>query len=88
MASFAPAVYLLCLLTSIGCAALLLRSYVATQVSLLMWSAICFGLLAVNSLLVVVDLLLLPKIDLTVVRNLSSLAAVGTLLYGFIWEID
>jgi hypothetical protein len=53
-----------------------------------MWSAICFGFLAFNSLLVVVDLLLLPKTDLTMARNLASLAAVGTLLYGFIFEID
>jgi hypothetical protein len=60
----------------------------ATRVSLLMWSAICFGFLAFNSLLVVVDLLLLPKTDLTMARNLASLAAVGTLLYGFIFEID
>lgn len=89
MAGLAPAVYLLCLLTSVGCAALLTRSYLKTRMPLLMWSAICFVLLALNNFLVVVDLLVLPtEVDLILARHLCSLAAVATLLYGFIWEID
>jgi hypothetical protein len=88
MTIWAPAVYLLCLLTSATCATLLIRGYYRHRTSLLLWSGLCFGLLAVNNLLVVLDILLLPEIDLSLARNFCSLAAVGTLLYGFIWELD
>ncbi len=85
---FAPAVYVLCFLTSAVCAALLVRSYRRSRTRLLMWSAACFILLALNNLLLVVDLLVLPTVDLGLLRSLSSLAAVTTLLYGFIWETE
>jgi hypothetical protein len=89
MVKIAPLVYLLCLLASVLCAGLLVRSYVRNRTPLLMWSAICFVLLAVNNLLVVIDLIVLPaEIDLTLGRHITSLAAVSTLLYGFIWASD
>jgi hypothetical protein len=88
MHGWAAAVYILCFLTSAVCAWLLVRSYVRSKARVLMWSAACFVLLALNNFLVVVDLLLLPETDLTLLRNSSSLAAVLTLLYGFIWELD
>jgi hypothetical protein len=56
---------------------------------LLLWAAACFVLLAVNNLLVVIDLVLTgAAVDLTLIRQLFSLAAVLVLLYGFIWELD
>lgn len=83
-----PFVYLLCLAASVGCAWLLTRSYLASRTRLLLWSAVCFALLAVNNLLVVVDLLVLPSIDLVPFRRLASLSAVAVLLFGFIWETE
>lgn len=89
MISFQAIVYTLCLLTSVFCALLLVRSYAATRTRLLLWSALCFSLLALNNLLVVVDLLILPTaVDLLPFRHLAALAAVSVLLFGFIWEID
>jgi hypothetical protein len=85
---FASLVYLLSLVTSAVCAALLARAYMRTKTRLLLWSALCFALLALNNLLVVVDILVLPARDLTALRNLSSLIGVSILLYGFIWETD
>jgi hypothetical protein len=82
------AVYLLCLGTSILCASLLVRSYLRTRSSLLFWSALCFVLLAVNSFIVVIDVLVLRNIDLTLWRHAASLAAVCVLLYGFIWRVE
>lgn len=82
------AVYGLCLLTSGLCAALLFRSYGRSRQPLLLWSSACFALLALNNLLVVLDMVVLPDVDLSVVRQLTSLAAVGVLIYGFIWEVD
>ena len=37
-------VYVLCLLTSLACAVLLLRSYRQTRIRLLLWSGLCFAL--------------------------------------------
>ena len=81
-------VYLLCLLTSVGCAFLLQRAWRRTRARLLLWSAAAFALLALNNLLVVTDLLLVPEINLIALRHASALAAVAVLLYGFIWEVD
>jgi hypothetical protein len=85
----ATVVYLLCFATSAGCAWLLVRSYVRTRSGLLLWTAICFVLLGLNNLLVVVDLVFLPdSIDLRPARLAANVAALATLLYGFIWELD
>ena len=86
---YAPtAVYLLCVVTSTLCAGLLTRSYLRSGTQLLLWSALCFMMLALNNLLVVVDLVVLPAIDLSVYRNLVTFVGLGFLLYGFIWELD
>ena len=79
-------IYLLCVATSLLCAYLLARAYRRSKTKLLIWSALCFALLAVNNLVVAADVLLLPTIDLTVLRLATELAAVAVLLYGFIWE--
>lgn len=88
MPFWAASVYLLCLLTSAVYSALLVRSYFRTRSQLLLWSAICFVMLAINNLLVVLDLLFLPQIDLSLYRNLATLIGLASLLYGFIWEAD
>ncbi|HWD58277.1 MAG TPA: DUF5985 family protein [Stellaceae bacterium] len=86
--SFEAIVYLLCFIASTLCAYLLVAGYLRGRARLLLWSASCFCLLAFNNLLVFVDLVLLPSIDLTMLRSLTSLTAVAVLIYGFIWEID
>jgi hypothetical protein len=89
MTSWFPAiVYLLCFATSAACALLLGRSYRRSGMRLLLWSALCFGLLAANNLFVIVDLLLIRDIDFGIVRLLLSLAAVAVLLFGFIWDME
>jgi hypothetical protein len=80
-------IYLLCVGTSLICAYLLARAYRASRTWLLIWSALCFALLAANNLVLAVDILLLPTIDLTIVQLTTSLAAVAVLLYGFIWDV-
>ena len=88
MSTWTASVYILCLASSVTCAALLVRSYAAGRNRLLLWSAICFLLLALNNLAVVVDILLLPDVDLSEMRILASLGGVGALLYGFIFEVE
>jgi len=81
-------VFLLCLIASGTCAALLVRSYLRTRTRLLLWCALCFVLLAINNLFVVLDVLLLPSVELLPFRQLASLSAISVLLVGFIWEAD
>lgn len=85
---FPATVYLLCLATSSACALLLGRSFRRTRNRLLLWSAICFVLLAANNLFVIVDIMLVPAIDFAVLRLLLSLGAVSVLLFGFIWDLE
>ena len=86
--AFPAAVYVLCFLTSSACAFLLARNYWRTSARLLLWSALCFLLLAGNNLVVIVDLLVLPNVNLSVLRLAFSLAAVLVLLFGFIWDLE
>ena len=89
MTSWFPAiVYMLCFATSSACALLLTRSYRRSGTRLLLWSALCFALLAANNLFVIVDLLLIHDIDFGLVRLMLSLAAVAVLLFGFIWDME
>lgn len=85
---FPAAVYLLCFLASSACAVLLGRSYARARARLLMWSSLCFALLAANNLLLLIDLALLPHLDLRIGRLVFALAAVSVLLFGFVWDLE
>jgi len=85
-AIFPSIVYALCFVTSSACAVLLWRSYARSGARLLFWSTACFALLAMNNLFLVIDLALIPSVDLQLVRLLLSLSGVGLLLFGFVWE--
>lgn len=85
----ATIVYILCFLASAGCGWLLVRSYMRTRTALLLWTAACFVLLSVNNFILVIDLVFLPdSVDLSFLRLIANGAALSTLLYGFIWELD
>ena len=86
---FPTIVYVLCFLTSAACAWLLGRSFARSGTRLLLWSSICFGFLALNNLAVVLDLVVFPTaIDLRLVRLALAFAAVVSLIWGFVWEVD
>jgi hypothetical protein len=80
------AVYLLCAMTSLACAVLLLRGYRRQRTRLLLWSSLCFVLLAFNNTLLFVDLIVAPGIDLSLWRSVVALSGVGLLLFGLVWE--
>jgi len=85
---FPAAVYTLCFVTSSLCVFLLVRSYMVTRARLLFWSAICFLLLAANSLLVILDIVVFPDVDFGLWRPALAFAAVAILLFGFIWDLE
>lgn len=82
----ATVVYVLCAATSLLCAALLLRAYVAGRMRLLLWSGVCFVLLAANNVLLFLDKVVVTGTDLALARSLTALAGIAALLYGLIWE--
>jgi hypothetical protein len=80
--------FLIAALTSFACMALLFRGYARTGLRLLLWSALCFIFLTVNNVLLFVDNIVLPDIDLRPYRLLAALVGIGCLLYAFIWEAE
>jgi hypothetical protein len=82
----AETVYVLCALTSVLCAALLIRSWIRTHTRLLLWSSLCFVGLAVNNVLLFVDRNVVPQVDLALLRTTTALFAVSVLVVALIWE--
>jgi hypothetical protein len=82
----AEAVYLACAATSVACAVVLLRGWRASRTKLLFWSSLCFVGLALNNLLLFVDLVVVPTVDLAALRAAAGLAALAVLLWGLVWE--
>lgn len=79
-------VYLLCAAAALGCAVLLLRAYRKVGARLLLWSGVCFVCLTLSNLLVAIDIVVLPELDLFMVRNVSALVGIVALLYGLVME--
>ena len=86
--SVAGIVFILCALTSLGCSALLFRAYRRSKAQMLMWSSFCFLGLAINNALLYVDVIVVPNVDLSILRELPAVAGVGCLLYGLILKAD
>jgi len=82
----ASIIYGLCALMSFGIAFLLWRGYSKTRSRVLFWSACCFTGLTLNNVVLVLDKLVFPQTDLSLVRQVTALLAISLLLYGLIFE--
>ncbi|MGH9679804.1 MAG: DUF5985 family protein [Candidatus Acidiferrales bacterium] len=83
-----PSVYLLGTLISLLAAVLLVRGYVRTRKRLLLWSGVCFAGLTLSNLLVFLDLVIVPQVDLYFWRLGSAAISLACMLYGLIWESE
>jgi hypothetical protein len=83
---FGNLVYILCAATSTLCAILLIRGYRRSRARLLLWSAACFIGLALNNVLLVIDLRTGTAVDLSVWRMIPAVLGAGALLYALVWE--
>lgn len=85
----AEIVYVLCALMSLLCALMLFRGYRRTGTHLLLWSCMCFCLLALNNAVLVIDLVIFPNMNMNgqMWRTILSSSAGSLLLFGLIWEI-
>lgn len=79
-------VYILCGLASLVCFGLLLKGYYRTRTRLLLWSSICFCGMALNNVLLFVDIVVVPEFPLGPFRVLFALVGMGFLLYGLVFE--
>jgi hypothetical protein len=82
----AMAVYLLCALTSLACAVLLLRGYGERGIRLLLYSGLAFVGFAVGNAMLVVDVLVGPSLDLSLLRSVPVLLGLMVLIYGLVWD--
>ncbi|SHN05731.1 hypothetical protein SAMN05192549_10490 [Duganella sacchari] len=64
----------------------MLSTYRRNRGRLLFWSGLCFIGMSVNNILLVLDKLVFPEIDLLPLRLVSALVALLLLLFGLIYE--
>ena len=79
-------VYLLCAATALACGVLLVRGYRRSRARLLLWLGVFFLTLAAENVVLFVDVVVVPDVDLVAVRRAVGLGGVAVLLYGLIWE--
>jgi hypothetical protein len=77
-------VYALCGVTSLVAAWLLVRARARHGTPLLLWSAFCFVGLAATNVLLFVDLVLVPSMDLSVLRAGIGAGAMLALVVGLV----
>lgn len=82
----AELIYLLCAFASIFCAVLLIRNHVRTRLRLVLFASLCFAGLALNNVLLFIDLVVVPNIDLRLLRSCVALAAMLLLVVGLVLE--
>ena len=82
----AETVYALCAVTAIACALLLFRGYRRSRTPLLFWASLCFAGIAVENVILFIDMIILPEVDLFWWRVSVAIASMLVLLYGLVWE--
>jgi len=81
-------IYGLCAAIALLCAVLLLAAWRRQGHRLLLWSGLCFAGFTVNNILLVLDKIVFPDVDLSVWRTSVALISIIVLLYGLIWDAD
>ena len=81
-------VYVLCAATCLLCAVMLFRGYARRRVRLLFWSALCFVGLMLDNVMLYMDVIVFPDIDLVIWRKIPGLIAMMLLLFGLVWESE
>ncbi len=82
----AESIYALCAAASVFCAVLLIRSYRRSGLRLALLSCLCFSGLAVNNVLLFVDLVVAPDLDMSAARGGIAVGALLSLVVGLVWE--
>ena len=75
-------------LTAGLCAALLLRAYLRVGKRLLLWCGLCFTGLTIANAVLILDLWLIPDVNLYRARLGLTAMSMLVMLYGLIFESD
>jgi hypothetical protein len=81
-----PVAYALGVFTSIFCAFLMIRSYRNERTPLFLWFCLCFVGLALNNVLLFLDLFVVPEMNLELWRSATAVVALSLMLVGLIGE--
>lgn len=79
-------VYILCAATCLVCAVMLFRGYQQSKVRLLFWSSLCFLGLMLDNIMLYVDVVVVPDVNLAFWRKLPGFLATALLVFGLVWE--
>lgn len=82
------AVYILGTFVALACGVLLARGYRHSRQRLLLWSSICFLGLAISNALLFVDLVMLPRVDLHLLRRAVTAISLLVLVFGLVWDSE
>lgn len=83
----AASIYIMCAITSLACAVMLMRAYRKNRSRMLFWSLVCFWGLALNNILLFIDLVVTPPdVDLSPLRTFIGFISVSLLVYGLVSE--
>ncbi len=81
-------IYGLCAVTAFLCMVLLFQAYWQSRYKLLLWGAICFAGLTLNNILLILDKIYVPLMDLSMWRVSAAFISMLILLYGLIYETE
>lgn len=82
----AETVYVLCFLTSVIVAALLLRGYRQSRHRLLLWTSLGFVAFSINNAFLIADLVIFRSIDLSLTRSITMMIGVVLILFAMIFN--
>ena len=80
-------IYLLCAASALACGVLVLRGFRRSGVRLLLWCGLFFLSLALENIILFIDLILVPEMDLFLLRTSVALIGVTLLLVGLVWDV-
>lgn len=81
-------VYILCAVTSLACSVLLFRAHRQQRVRLLFWSGLCFAGFALGNAMLILDVIMGPSMDMSLLRSAPVLAGLLVLIYGLVVEAN
>ena len=86
----AETIFSLCALMCVACSWNLVRGYLKTDNRLLLWTGICFAVMAAGNIFLCVDLIVYPDVDMNGPMWRSLLHAISGLLLlgGLILELS
>jgi hypothetical protein len=82
----AKTVFLLCALTSLLCAILLLSAYARRSVRLLLWSGLCFACFFLSNVTLFFDRFIWPTTDLSLIHMGLTLIGLVLMIHGLVRE--